>query len=505
LPVFQVALLVLLLLLCAIGIGLSTAQSPQDEERKFENTIPDHVPVKVKLKNEQSFKDVKNKNWARELEIELKNTGNKPIYFLYMLLILPDVSIEGVPYAVQITYGRKELVRLSTAIQADDVPIKPGETVTLSISAAQVGGYEKSRDDEKRHEPKKVRLDFQVINFGDGTGLRGTDGRPYIPRKKVQKISTGIKMQRPPTPEKAIASSSNKAPNSFYLLQPASFSRVDFYPATSISNSCSSSTIGGTADVCGCQSNGDCFYGEPAFATCPCDDPNQFLGVGHIYCDSSHPYGECIQTHTARESCQTRFNGIQYCQFQEEVGSCAIGDPTPTPTPSETPTPTPTPEPVCSTPRPNNSCTCKYMFQSLPASDQTPIWDCNLCFHGPQADFSSYQTGCPDTAYLDSADPYCCQCITQSCPADTILNHDTCTCVPTSGGGGGGGNPPAGGGGGGGGGGCYYYSDYYYEYGHFPNGDRTPCTDTWLISGWVCNGVFDGSAQLVDYGCNFMQ
>jgi hypothetical protein len=65
--------------------------------------------------------------------------------------------------------------------------------------------------------------------------------------------------------------------------------------------------------------------------------------------------------------------------------------------------------------------------------------------------------------------------------------------------------PTPGGGGGGGGGGCYYYSDYYYEDGHFPNGDQTSCTNTWLVSGWVCNGVFNGWAQMLDEGCNYMQ
>jgi hypothetical protein len=70
---------------------------------------------------------------------------------------------------------------------------------------------------------------------------------------------------------------------------------------------------------------------------------------------------------------------------------------------------------------------------------------------------------------------------------------------------GGGGGETGSGGGGGGGGGCYFYSDYYYEYGNFPNADRTSCTNTWLITGWVCNGVFNGSAQLLDYGCNYMQ
>jgi hypothetical protein len=432
-PIVEIILLALLLVICAVGLVSSTAQSTQEEERKFENTVPDHVPVKVKLKNEQTFKDVKNKNWARELEIEVKNTGNKPIYFLYMLLVLPDVSVEGDPYALQITYGRKELVRLSTPTQPDDVPIRPGETVTLNVSADQVSGYEQSRDKEKRHEPKKARLDFQVINFGDGTGLRGADGRPYLPHKKIQKISTVIKTQRPPTSVDAIAGSPDKISNSFYFTLPASFSRVNFYSATSISNSCSSSTFQDT-DVCGCQTNGNCFFGEPAFATCPCDDPNQFLGAGHVYCDSSHPYGECIQTRTARESCPTQYNGTQYCQYQEEVGGCAIGDPTPTPTPDEspsatpTPTPTPSPSPTCDqATRPNDSCACVYS----PGPDPVPGWDCQLCPYGPSADFSRYQSGCPSTAYLDSANPYCCQCATQTCQTGTTLNLDTCRCDPT--------------------------------------------------------------------------
>ena len=112
----------------------STAQSGRSntEEREFKNTIPEHVPLKIKLKNEAAFKDMKNKNWARDLEIEVKNTGNKPIYFIYMLMVLQDVTVGGYPYALQVTYGRKELVRLTTPIQPDDVPIMPDESVTLN-------------------------------------------------------------------------------------------------------------------------------------------------------------------------------------------------------------------------------------------------------------------------------------------------------------------------------------------------------------------------------------
>ena len=164
--------------LSAVGIVSSTAQSAQDE-REFKNTVPEHVPIKVKLRNEQSFKDKKNKKWARELEIEVKNTGSKPIYFMYMVVVMPDMVVGGHPAGLQLTYGRKELVRLDTPIQSDDVPIMPGETTILRISEVQVRGYEKLRDEEGRPDPKNIEFDLQLINFGDGTGLRSTKGRPH--------------------------------------------------------------------------------------------------------------------------------------------------------------------------------------------------------------------------------------------------------------------------------------------------------------------------------------
>jgi len=182
LTILATALLASFLSLCLVGIVSSTAQSAQDEdkdERKFENTIPAHVPLKVKVKNEQSFKNLKNKNWARELEIVVKNTGVKPIYFMYMVIFLPDMSVNGNQAGFQVTYGRKELVRLTTLIEASDVPIQPGETATLRISEAQVRGFEKLIDEEKRIPPKKVEFDLQLINFGDGTGLRSKQGRPH--------------------------------------------------------------------------------------------------------------------------------------------------------------------------------------------------------------------------------------------------------------------------------------------------------------------------------------
>jgi hypothetical protein len=192
LSAFQIALLFLFLAVCMFGIVSSANQVPQgdtavsaQEERELKNTVPDHVPIKIKIKNEKSFKDKKNKGWAREFELEVKNTGDKPIYFLLINIDLPDVAIDGIPYALQLYYGRMELFRLTTPIQSDDVPIRPGETVTISIPAKQIIGYEYCRDHECGTDAKKVELYFALINFGDGTGLRGTDGQ-VAPKPQLQ-------------------------------------------------------------------------------------------------------------------------------------------------------------------------------------------------------------------------------------------------------------------------------------------------------------------------------
>lgn len=500
LPTFQIALLFLLLVLCGVGIVSSTAQSTQEDERKFENTVPAHVPLKVKIKNEQALKNANNKRWARDLEIEVTNTGDKPIYFLFMLVVMPDVTSGGYPHALQITYGRKELVRLDTPIQADDIPIKSGETTTLNVSVDQVSTYEKSRDKEKRAEAKKVRIDMQLINFGDGTGLRGTDGHP-TPQRGRKDLSNIPRLRKtdnsPPNVRGRETNSSADLWKGTYSQLPANFLRVNFSPPNANSDSCSNAFV---QDICGCQSNGDCFYGVPDFATCPCDDPHQFLAFVHTTC--RHPFGGCSLTSTVTRDCETQFNGIQHCQYQEEGPSCAVGDPTPTPTPDETPTPTPTvtptPEPVCA-----EDCTlrnpqayCGYPIGPGPSTAYCHLPD-EFCSYGPSADFVAHPTGCPDAAYLDPDRTYCCRCAEQSCPAGMSVSLSSCACVPTVGGGGG--DTPPVDGGGGGGGGCYFYSEYFYSDGELMNGNS--CTDTYLVEGFVCNGVFNGGARLVTNGC----
>src|ERR1700686_785729 len=178
-----VALFAVTIALALLFMGASnpaTAQAPQSpakpqEERQLEDTTPTHVPIKVKIKaeKEKSFKDLNNERWLRDLEIEVKNTGTKPIYFLHLQLDLDTTGPDGRRVGEVLLYGRTELVSVTEPLKPDDVPIKPGETHIFSIEERYVSGFERIVREDHVAQPKKVQVIFQNINFGDGTGYWG--------------------------------------------------------------------------------------------------------------------------------------------------------------------------------------------------------------------------------------------------------------------------------------------------------------------------------------------
>jgi len=240
------------------------------DERKFENTVPAHVPIKVKLKSEKSFKDLKNKNWARELEIEVKNTGSKPIYYLYVIIVMPDVLVGGHRLTMRTTHGRKELGLPDTPVGPDDVPVLlPGESLVVKLPEDQVRAYEEWRDEEGKPDPNMVEFEIQAVKFGDGTSFRGRGGKlwheatkdkPLKPRSQLD--SGGCKSGETRTP-----------PDSFRILQatytnePANLLRALLLPTDENLISPTSSM----PDLCGCQSVDGCMWGEFGWSSCPCD------------------------------------------------------------------------------------------------------------------------------------------------------------------------------------------------------------------------------------------
>lgn len=169
----------LLLLVAVCGFVVSGAQSPPESERELVDKIPKHLPIKVKVKKPERLKDAKNEEWLGDAELEVTNTGTKPVYHLLISVYMPDVfSSGGRNYGLNFGYGRAQLIALDEPVRPDDVPIPPGGVVVLKVPAPNAEAWKLFRAKGKATNPKKLEFIFRGLNFGDGTGFVGSDGRP---------------------------------------------------------------------------------------------------------------------------------------------------------------------------------------------------------------------------------------------------------------------------------------------------------------------------------------
>jgi hypothetical protein len=173
--------------------ALMPGRAQEPKERVLEDMIPAHVPIKVKIKKEKekAYKDLNNAKWARDFELELTNTGNKPIYSLYLLLVLPEIRHEttGLNLVFPLTYGRDEIGEATSMATPEDVPIKPGETYVFKIHPGQVPAWEKEQREQNRPQPTRIQIKLQILSFGDGTGYIGSGGDAV--HRKISKQSSG--------------------------------------------------------------------------------------------------------------------------------------------------------------------------------------------------------------------------------------------------------------------------------------------------------------------------
>ena len=186
--VLFITLLTLLLPLFASAFGSlpGTAQeAPAKEEREVEDRIPKHLPIKVKVKNEPKVKDLKNEEWLGDVELEVTNTGTKPIYFILILIDVPNALDDGRDTVYHLYYGRPELIKFEERARPDDVPLMPGESITLGVADLEneMVSWKHFRAKGRLRNPKRLHLKFQEINFGDGTGFISSAGTP-IPEKR---------------------------------------------------------------------------------------------------------------------------------------------------------------------------------------------------------------------------------------------------------------------------------------------------------------------------------
>jgi hypothetical protein len=156
---------------------------PQENERQLIDLIPKHVPIKIKIKKEKEagFKDLKNEKWGWEFELEVTNTGTKPIYFLYFHVMTDVKAAAGFQIIFPLYYGRDELGDIKTRAEPTDIPINPGESVSLKIHESMLNAWDYKRKKENRPLPKRLEVKIQFLNFGDGTGYVGS-GATALPR-----------------------------------------------------------------------------------------------------------------------------------------------------------------------------------------------------------------------------------------------------------------------------------------------------------------------------------
>lgn len=155
-----------------------------DSDRILEDQIPSHLPIKVELKN------LKTNSLLRDMEIKVTNEAKKPIYYLELGIVLPDVlSSAGGTLGFPLRYGRTALIKFDTPLQADDVPLQPGESFIFKVAKENLDAFDIQAAKGKRasqSELKRAYLMFHNLNFGDKTGFSMTNGspEPSLPKER---------------------------------------------------------------------------------------------------------------------------------------------------------------------------------------------------------------------------------------------------------------------------------------------------------------------------------
>ena len=316
-PVFGIFLAV-----CVVGAASGARQNGAKEEREIRDEIPAHLPVKFKIKNPEKAQDLTNEDWLRDIEIEVKNTGTKPIYFLRFSLSFVDVEFSpGERYGFALAYGRPQLVDFAEPLTPEDVPLMPGETHVFRVPESIVKGWKNHKTREHKPHPKKIGLIFHELNFGDGTGFATTGGLPVpnLPKK------SSIKGEGGNTAARILGGWQGRPLEQalqLTLFLPADFAPVNFSPATS-GGSMREITFPQT-----CCPNTPCQRMKTVFGgNCFCPD---MPPPTHVLTDHScnDPAAFCGSTVTESSECGVGTADYHTCTIFY-VGSCGSTPPPP--------------------------------------------------------------------------------------------------------------------------------------------------------------------------------
>ena len=314
---------------------------PQENERQLIDLIPKHVPIKIKIKKEKEagFKDLKNEKWGWEFELEVTNTGTKPIYFLYFHVMTDVKAAAGFQIIFPLYYGRDELGDIKTRAEPTDIPINPGESVSLKIHESMLNAWDYKRKKENRPLPKRLEVKIQFLNFGDGTGYIGS-GATALPRAWPEK---GGSASCPPSLQTDAFGWNESPPGSplsrllaFNL--PAAIWPVNLFGTAELETKVSSASLFDT-----CCPGVNCSMLSRSFDRTCVNCPLQ-TRVGLAIC--SNPDAACLEaTFGSFECFSPKMDVDPYSCQTIDLNPCGTPTPSPSPTPTPSPSPSPTPTP----------------------------------------------------------------------------------------------------------------------------------------------------------------
>ncbi len=146
------------------------------------------MPLKV-----QAIRNLDSESWHKDLQIEVKNIGTKPIYSILAYLEFLDEKVpdNGVS-AIILRFGERKYLDITVAGDPRDAHLNPGDTYVFMIEEK----YKKGLAIRHERSPelfKHMEFRFNLISFGDRTGFEVGDPTDYRNVKKPSGDGTAAK------------------------------------------------------------------------------------------------------------------------------------------------------------------------------------------------------------------------------------------------------------------------------------------------------------------------
>ena len=166
--------------------GLRQQNPDKSDKRELKIREFKDMPLKV-----YSIRNVDSQTWYKDLEIEVKNISDKPIYSIVVYFQFPDDKVEGKGVSgITMLFGLRKYIDVSLIANSLDPHLNPGDTFTFTIPE-RLGRGLQIQNERSPKAFRKFELHFGLVSFGDGTGFEAEQARDY---RNKQSLS-GIKKQ----------------------------------------------------------------------------------------------------------------------------------------------------------------------------------------------------------------------------------------------------------------------------------------------------------------------